>query len=176
AAGDGPRAYLFQLPGVTAALPAFEQAAAGNGATNAQPDADGIIRRIPLAVAYQGQHCGSLAAEALRVAQGAGNYLIKLSGANNEENFGTRTGTAAMKIGDIVVPVDARGEILLYDSDTRPERFISVAKFLAPDFDLSIFAGRIVLIGSTAEGLRDFKSSPLNPSMAGVEINAQILE
>src|SRR5437667_10211997 len=140
-AGDDPSAYLFQLPGVTAALPAFEQAAAGNGATNAQPDADGIIRRIPLAVAYQGQHCGSLAAEALRVAQGAGNYLIKLSGANNEENFGTRTGIAAMKIGDIVVPVDARGEILLYDSDTRPERFTSVAKFLAPDFDLSIFAG-----------------------------------
>ena len=43
----------------------------------------------------------SLAAEALRVAQGAGNYLIKLSGANNEENFGTRTGIAAMKIGTL---------------------------------------------------------------------------
>ncbi len=175
-AGDDPSAYLFQLPGVTAALPAFEQAAAGNGATNTQPDADGIIRRVPLAVANQGQHCGSLVAEALRVAQGAGNYLIKLSGANNEENFGAKTGIAAIKIGGIVVPVDAKGEILLYDSNTRPERFTSVAKFLAPDFDLSIFANQIVLIGSTVEGLRDFKSSPLNPSMAGVEINAQILE
>jgi adenylate cyclase len=176
AAGDDPSAYLLQLPGVTSALLAFEKAAAGNGATNTQPDADGIIRRIPLAVAYQGQHCGSLVAEALRVAQGAGNYLIKLSGANNEENFGAKTGIAAVKIGGIVVPVNARGEILLYDSNTRPERFTSVAKFLAPDFDLSVFANQIVLIGSTAEGLRDFKSSPLNPSMAGVEINAQILE
>jgi adenylate cyclase len=175
-ATDDPSAYLFQAPGITTALPAFQQAAAGNGATNTQPDADGIIRRVPLAVAYQGQHCGSLAAEALRVAQGAGNYLIKLSGANNEENFGRKTGIAAMKIGQIVIPVDARGELLLYDSNTRPERFISVARFLAPGFDPNQVAGQIVLIGSTAEGLRDYKSSPLDPSMAGVEINAQILE
>ncbi len=176
AADDDPNAYLFEVKGATAALPIFERAAAGNGSVNAPPDQDGIIRRAPLAVVYQGQRCGSLVAEALRVAQGRGNYIIKLSGANNEENFGKKTGIAAMRIGQFIVPVDATGEILLYDSNSRPERFISVAKFLAPDFDPSLLAGQIVLIGSTAEGLRDYKSTPLNPSVAGVEIHAQLLE
>jgi adenylate cyclase len=175
-AGDDPSSYLLNLPGVTSALPAFENAAAGNGATNALPDRDGIVRRVPLAVAYQGQHCGNLVAEALRVAQGAGNYIIKLTGANGEENFGTRTGLAAIKIGNAIVPVDGTGQMLLYDSNTRPERFLSIARFMQPNFDASALANNIVLIGSTAEGLKDFKASPLDPSMAGVEINAQLIE
>jgi adenylate cyclase len=176
AGDDDPNRYLFEVQGATSALQIFEQAAAGNGSVNAPPDADGIIRHVPLAVVYKGQRCGSLVAEALRVAQGAGNYLIKLSGANNEENFGKKTGIAAIRIGQFIVPADSTGEILLYDSNSRPERFISVAKFLAPDFDPSLLAGQIVLIGSTAEGLRDYKSTPLDPSMAGVEIHAQLLE
>ncbi len=175
-AGDDPNSYLLNLPGVTSPLPEFEQAAQGNGATNSLPDPDGIVRRIPMAVAYQGQHCGSLVSEALRVAQGGGNYLIKLSGANGEENFGARTGLVAIKINDAIIPVDAGGEMLLYDSNTRPERFLSIAKFMQPNFDPSPLAGNIVLIGSSAEGLRDYKASPLDPSMAGVEINAQALE
>ena len=174
--GDDPSSYLLNYPGVTSALPDFEKAAAGNGATNALPDRDGIVRRVPLAVAYQGQHCGNLVAEALRVAQGAGNYLIKLSGASGEENFGKRTGLAAIKIGAAVVPVDGNGQMLLYDSNTRPERFLSIAKFMQPNFDPAALAGNIVLIGSTAEGLKDYKATPLDPSMAGVEINAQLLE
>ncbi len=176
AAGDDPSSYLLNLPGVTSALPAFEKAAPGNGATNALPDADGVVRRVPLAVAYEGQHCGSLVAEALRVAQGAGNYIIKLSGASGEENFGMRTGLTAVKIGQAVVPVDAFGRTLLYDSNTRPERFLSIARFMQPNFDASGLAGNIVFIGSTVEGLKDIKATPLDPAMAGVEINAQILE
>lgn len=174
--GDDPSSYLLNYAGVTSPLPAFEQAAKGNGATNALPDRDGIVRSAPLAVAYEGQHCGSIVSEALRVAQGAGTYLIKLSGANGEENFGQRTGLAAIKIGGIVIPVDANGRMLLYDSNTRPERFLSIARFMQPNFDASGLAGNIVFIGSTAEGLKDFKATPLDSSMAGVEINAQILE
>ena len=174
--GDDPSSYLLNYAGVTSPLPAFEQAAKGNGATNALPDRDGIVRSAPLAVAYEGQHCGSIVSEALRVAQGTGNYLIKLSGANGEESFGQRTGLAAIKIGGIVIPVDANGRMLLYDSNTRPERFLSIARFMQPNFDASGLAGNIVFIGSTAEGLKDFKATPLDPSMAGVEINAQILE
>jgi adenylate cyclase len=175
-AGDDPSSYLLNYPGVTSPLPAFEEAAAGNGATNALPDRDGIVRSVPLAVAYEGQHCGSIVSEALRVYQGAGNYIIKLAGANGEESFGQRTGLAAIKIGKAEIPVDASGRILLYDSNTRPERYLSIARFMQPNFDASGLAGNIVLIGSTAEGLKDFKATPLDPSMAGVEINAQLLE
>lgn len=176
-AGDDPSNYLVTFPGVTSPLPDFENAAPGNGATNAIPDPDGILRRVPLAVAYQGQHCGSLVSEVLRVAQQApGNYLIKLSGANGEENFGVRTGLVAIKIGKIVVPVDSRGQILLYDTNTRPERFLSIARFMQPNFDASQLANTIVFIGSTVEGLKDIKATPLDRAMAGVELNAQILE
>ena len=41
--------------------------------------------------------------EALRVAQDAKTYVIKSSGANNEESFGVRSGIVAVKTGDIEV-------------------------------------------------------------------------
>ena len=36
--------------------------------------------------------------------------------------------------------------------------------------------GRIILIGTTATGLSDVRATPLEASVAGVEIHAQILE
>jgi Predicted transmembrane sensor domain len=74
------------------------------------------------------------------------------------------------------VPVDANGNVNLYDTGSRPERFIPAWKLLDPSFDPAQLAGNLVLIGGTAEGLRDFKPTPLDGAMAGIEIQAQILE
>ena len=37
-------------------------------------------------------------------------------------------------------------------------------------------AGKLVLIGTSASGLLDLKATPIQPSMAGVEVHAQVLE
>jgi adenylate cyclase len=176
AEGDDARDYLLRTQGVTSALLEFEKSASGNGSVNAPADPDGIIRRVPLAVVYQDQICASLVAEALRVAEGAKSYIFKLAGANGEESWGARTGTTALRIGHEVVPVDSHGQMLLYDSGYQSDRFLPAWKTLEPVFDPTSVAGQVVFIGSTAEGLRDFKPTPLNPVSAGVEIHAQLLE
>ena len=38
------------------------------------------------------------------------------------------------------------------------------------------FAGRLVLIGTSAVGLLDLKTTPVDPAMPGVEVHAQVLE
>ncbi len=55
----------------------------------------------------------------MRVAQGANSYVIKSSGANQEESFGTRSGIVAIKTGDLQVRTDARGRMMLYDTGHR---------------------------------------------------------
>jgi adenylate cyclase len=175
-AGDEPRRFVTDLSGATVGLPALEQAAPGNGSVNVLPDPDGVIRRVPIVIAHRGEIYPSLVAEALRVAQGASGYVIKASGASGEESFGRATGLTHVRIGEAIVPVDRAGNLPLYDTGPRPERFIPAWKVLTPDFDPQQVAGHIILIGTSVEGLKDTKPTPLDPVMAGVEIHAQLLE
>ena len=176
-AGDDALPYLLSPPGATTALPELEKAAPGYGSVTVPPDQDGVVRKVPLLFAFRGQIYPSLTAEALRIAQpGASTYIIKASNASGESALGAHTGLNNVKVGAVIVPVDPRGNVLLYDSGFQPKRFISLSRVLEPDFDPKLVAGNIILIGSTVQGLRDFKPTPLDPRASGIETHAQILE
>lgn len=174
--GDDPLIFVLQEQGATPIVPLLRDAFAGYGFVSYRPDLDGIVRRAPVLAAFETTLYPSFAAEALRVAQGAGNYVVRSSGGSGEVNFGAKTGIAQIKIGNAVVDTDWRGALLLYDSGTRDERFISALDVLEGLVDPAELQGRIVLIGSTAEALRDIRATPLSPNMAGVEVQAQFLE
>src|SRR6266567_1652631 len=76
-AGDDPRPFLQAFNGATRNLSEFEDAARGLGAFNWVADRDQIVRRIPLIFRLDQAFVPSLAAEALRVAQGATTYVLK---------------------------------------------------------------------------------------------------
>jgi adenylate cyclase len=175
-AGDDPLLFARRFSGAVVALPALEAAAAGNGAANYFPDVDNTVRRAPLLAAVGGQLYPSFAAEALRVAQGASTYTIKSSGASQEESFGEQTGIAAVRIGAAIVPTDAEGRLLLHDTGHVPARFVPAWRVLEADFDPGQVEGMIVLVGSTAEALKDVRTTPLAAVMPGVEIHAMAIE
>jgi adenylate cyclase len=175
-AGDDPLLFVPTLDAAVPALPAFEAAATGYGSVNVVPDSDGRTRRVPLFFATGGELYPTLAAEALRVAQGASGFVVKSSGSSGELSFGKATGIVEVKIGAAIVPTDGNGTLLLYDSGHRPERFVSAASVLDGSNDPALIAGQIVLIGSSAEALKDLKPSPLDATMPGVEVTAQAIE
>jgi len=176
AAGDDPLLFVPHFRGAVTTLPAIETAAAGNGATNYIADADNTVRRAPLLLALNDMLYPSFAAEALRVAQGAGSYTVKSSGANKETGFGEATGITAVRIGDAIVPTDDTGRLLLHDTGHVSARFIPAWRVLEPDFDAKEVAGMIAFVGSTAEALKDIRTTPLSPIVPGVEIHAQVVE
>ncbi len=175
-AGDPAIAFVASATAAVPSLPVLEDAASGNGSVNAVPDSDGTIRRVPLVLGLNGRLYPSLSAELLRVAQGAGSYVVKASGASGETSFGTRTGITQIRIGRVVVPTDPKGHLLLYDSGHVAERFVPAWQVLEPDFDAARVAGQIVLLGTTVEGLKDVRATPIDPAMAGVEVHVQALE
>lgn len=176
-AGDDPRYFLLPYTGAVRPLPIFETAATGYGCVNVDLDADGTVRRLPLAALLGDTIIPSFAAEALRVAQNVPSYVIKASGASGEYSLGkTKTGIVAVKIGQLIVPTDYQGTILLYDSGHRAERFVPAWQILTGTNDASRIAGQIVVVGSSAEGLKDLKTTPLEKTMSGIEVIAQTLE
>ena len=84
AAGNDPKPFLLTFPGAITSLKLFDQSAKGSGAMNFSPDQDGVVRRVPLLLRRGNKVVASLAAESLRVAQGASTYIVKSAGASSE--------------------------------------------------------------------------------------------
>ncbi|MBN9428940.1 MAG: adenylate/guanylate cyclase domain-containing protein [Burkholderiales bacterium] len=160
-----------RLPGAPSAvlpLAPLRQAAAGLGTISFTPDADGVIRRVPMLQKLGDQIAPSLVAEALRLAQGSPRYL--LSALPND------LGLASVQIGAYRVPVTPTGEAWLYYSAPRPQRYLPAWQVLDGQLNDPSLRGAIVLIGTSAKGLMDLRFNPLGTPIPGVEAHAQLIE
>ena len=175
-AGDDAAKFLTPWPGLLSPLPELAQHAAGIGFLNWRPDADRVVRKVPLILNVNGALQPSLAMEALRVAQGATTYIVKSLNASGETAFGQVYGVLAIRDGDLTIPTDAAGDVRVYFARADPRRSIAAWKALEPGADLSDLHGAIVFFGASAALLSDIVATPLSSAMPGVEAHAQIVE
>jgi len=174
-AGTDPRPYLIVFDGNISSLPMLTEVSLGNGTLNFSPDGDGVVRKVPLVMRLKDTIMPNLAAETLRVAQGAGSYIIRSSDASGEAGYSLHTGVTQVKIGAFVVPTDANAR-LWFHAAKPDDRRIPAWKILAGQTDMSRFTGSIVLVGPSATGLHDIRFTPLGAAIPGVEIQAQVIE
>jgi adenylate cyclase len=164
----GPSALPF-VPNFNAMLPnipGIETAATGHGMFTIAPERDGVIRRVPMVLAVNGQLFPSLTLEMLRVLTGSGAILIKTD----------PTGILGLALPGLQLPTDPHGQIWIHFTPHDPARFVSAKDVLAGTVPTQRIAGKIILIGTSALGLLDNKTTPLSRSMPGVEVHAQLLE
>ena len=174
--GDDPRPALPTFSAIVAPLPILLEASHGVGSTNWLPDIDQVVRTVPLVFVVGESFFPSLAAEALRVAQGASTILLRASNASGETAWGAFTGLNAVRIGDITVPTEANGEMRIHFTPTTPERYVPAWQVLDGTMPAGALEGRIVLIGTSAPGLFDLRATPLESAVPGVEVHAQAIE
>ena len=173
--GDPPTSFINDFRGVLVPIPALADAAAGLGFLNWLPDNDRVIRKVPLLLDVNGQIQPSLAIETLRVAQGASSFVVK-STTDYGSTAGKSTVLEAVKDGDVVIPVQANGELRLWFAKSDPRRSIPAWKVLQNSADLADLAGKLIFIGASASMLNDIVATPLDPSTPGVEAHAQLIE
>lgn len=174
--GEPQAAWLHAFAGAVPALPQLEAAAKGNGALSFVPDGDGVVRRVPLLLALNGQPLPGLAAEALRVAQGAPTLMLRSAGhLHGFTGAADNAGLGEVRIGDFRIPSTAHGELWVHYSGPQPQRRIAAWRVLAGEVDAAQLAGHILLVGSSAQGLMDLRFSPFGV-IPGVEVHAQALE
>jgi len=164
--GPDPRPFLVTFPGLLRNIPAIEQAAAGRGLFSINPERDGIVRRVPVVMDAQDGLVPSLTIEMLRVVSRAGAILIRTD----------QTGVRAVAVPGLEVPTDKNGQFWVHFNSHDPERYVSAADILNGRVPADRFRGRLVLIGTSAVGLLDIKTTPVEPAMPGVEVHAEILE
>lgn len=167
--GEPSPQALHAFPTAVPTLAPLDAASSGRGALTFVPDGDGVVRRVPLVLALGQTPVPSLSAELLRVAQGVDNYILRRA-------EGEAPALAQVRIGQVDVPTNARGEMWLHYTTARAERYVPAWKLLASEVDPALLDGHIVLVGSSAQGLLDLRFNPLGRVMPGVEAHAQALE
>ena len=164
--GGDPDPFLPEFAGMLRNIPELESTAAGHGMLSLTPELDGIVRRVPALLKVDGKIYPTFALEVLRVATGQTAMAIRTNEA----------GVDSVVIAGARIPTDRNGRLWVHYAKRTGDRVVSAASVLnrtAPD---ETIAGKLVLVGTSAVGLQDIKTTTLEGGVPGVEIHAQILD
>ena len=144
------------------------------GAANFPPDTDGIIRRAPTALHFNGSGdvfpsiTMSAAMDILNIPPDGFDYdldnnILKLNNANGEM---VRT-----------IPVDDQGRIPVnYFGSFKTFTYIPYLYCFDPEMlDPTYWEGKVAIVGSSLAGLGDLKSTSVQKSFPGPEIHANVI-
>jgi adenylate cyclase len=164
--GPDPSPFLVTFAGLLRNVPAIEQAAAGRGVFSILPERDGIVRRVPIIMQAQGAMVPSLSMELLRAVADSGAILVRADEA----------GVQSVAVPGLELPTDQNGRLWVHFNRHDPGRYISANDVLQGRVSRDNVERKLVLIGTSAAGLLDVKTTPVAAAMPGVEVHAQILE
>lgn len=158
--------FLFEFPGLLRNVPVIEKVAAGRGLFTIKTERDGLIRRVPMIMRAQGNIMPSLSLEILRVVTGTPTLLVRTD----------KTGIRAIRLKGVEIPTDKNGQLWVHYARQDPSIYVSAADVLDNTVPPGKINGKLVLVGTSAVGLNDIKTTPVSSTMPGVEIHAQVLE
>ena len=191
--GTAPHSYLPAARHAISNLAILDEAATGLGNINFSAEIDGLIRRVPIFTQYirEGETPDysdpfalpplypTIGAEAIRIAQGARAFRVRMSDASGEGGLSGTSGIAGVSIGAFPLVTDANGHVWLHYTGFQPDRYLPAWRLLSDDEPIGPadrLEGAIVLVGTSAPGLFDLRSTPLNAILPGVEVHAELIE
>ena len=158
---------FFHASGAICSLPMLARAAGASGFLNATPDADGILRRVPLLLELDGRVYPGLALAAVAAVKGAGGLALRIANVN----------TVTLSLGDQIVPLDGKSNLLLrYRGKKKTFPYISAADVLGNDLPPDTFRNKVALVGATALGTRDVVATPFDTVFTGIEVQATVAD
>ena len=164
---------ILDTQGYTANLKLLQDSAYSGGFfDNLLLDADGVFRRVPLLQIHQNKLYESLALATTRAAIGSPPIEMVVDSTNDKNLF-----LEWVTIGDIAIPVDHKSGVLVpYIGKQKSFDYIPAVDVLKKEVDLNILKGKIALFGTSAPGLLDLRTTPLEAASPGVEVHANIIQ
>jgi len=158
--------------GYNANIKELQDAALTAGHFSPRIDNDGVIRRIPMVYEYQDNFYEALSLAMVRTLLG-----IEETKPVFEEDYNTDyPSLEKLSLEYLDIPVDKYVQALVpYRGNERSFPYVSAADVVYGRVDKKILQGAIVLIGTTAPGLFDLRTTPVQKQYAGVEIHANLI-
>jgi adenylate cyclase len=159
--------------GYTANLEELQKSAAGAGHINASPDVDGVLRRVPILVEFDGAYYEPFSLAVVRALLGS----PPVKPITPDEKLVPKSYLSLdwLQVGPLRIPVDDRARALVPYREVRSFRYYSIVDVLNDVLDVSKLKGKIVLVGTSVPGLLDLRSTPIDPVLPGVEVHANLI-
>ena len=165
--------------GYTGNLPEYLKNAANAGHFNPLVDFDGVSRRVPMILEFDGAYYEALSLAMVRTlfAMQAGKFPPVEPGFASErlstKGYG---GLEWLKVGPLNIPVDDTASVLIpYRGGKFSYPYISLSDVLKDRVKPELLKGKVALVGTTAPGLLDLRSTPVDSVYPGVEIHANLI-
>jgi len=149
----------------------LQQAAGNAGAISVVPDQDGEIRRYALLQRYQNNLYPSLAFEAMRL------YLLENSITMKTEKVGGLEAIESINLGNQSIPTDNDGRVFIpYLGPSKTFPYFSASDIINNRLAAGQLQNALVFVGTSAVGLSDLRSTPVESVYPGVEVHANVAE
>jgi adenylate cyclase len=164
---------FYRWTGFTGNLAVHQQHASGAGHFNPAVDDDGVSRRVPMLLEFDGAYYEPLSLAVLRT------YIKLQTGTAAEVRPGYPEGYNTLEwlqVGPYTIPVDQRAAALIpYRGGKGAFEYVSLADVIKDRIAPGALKGRIALVGTTAPGLLDLRATPVDGAFPGVEIHANVI-
>ena len=158
--------------GYTANLPILQNAAASAGHFNPWLDEDGVTRRVPMLAEYDGRYYEPLSLAVVRTLLGSPPVVPDFI----QEASSGYSGLEELKVGPLRIPVDERISTLVpYRGERGSYKYISIVDVMNERVPLADLKGKIAIVGTSAPGLLDLRSTPVGSPYPGVEVHANLI-
>ena len=168
---SGSNAEFHEWRGYTGNLPIYVQNAPAAGHINPLLDRDGVLRRVPLIVEFQGEYYEALSLAVFRT------LLTKSLGGlpSVQPGFKDRR-LESLKVGPFEIPVDDNAATLIPFRSGKPSfQYVPLVDVLKDRVPPGSLKDKIVLIGATASALEDLRATPIDSVLPGVEVHANMI-
>jgi adenylate cyclase len=170
---SGSGSSFIKMTGYGANLPELQQMTPLAGHFNPYVDPDGVCRRLPGLIEYKGNYYEPLSIAIVRTLLGSPPLT---AGFPEERKDGGYRKIEWLGISDLKIPVDEQVTALVPYRGLRGSfRYISATDVINGRAPKEQLEGAIVLVGTTAHGLMDMRSTPVGAVYPGVEIHANMI-
>ncbi|AMO23131.1 adenylate/guanylate cyclase domain-containing protein [Ramlibacter solisilvae] len=153
------------------------------GFFNPVVDSDGVLRAIPLLSEYKGEYYEALSLAMYRLLVGLPEVA---PGFPREKFFGSRSygGLESVLLrhpkGTVAIPVDDKVSSLVPFRGAGgvsggSYRYVSAADVIGRRLPPGSLKDKIILVGTTAQGLLDLRATPVGEAYPGVEAHANVI-
>ncbi len=168
--------HFFKWDSYGANLPELQASAATAGHFNPVIDFDGVVRRIPMIVEYDGNYYGSLSLAVVRTVLGNPKLAPGFASSKSKDYGGLEWLSLESAQGDLIIPVDAEVSALVpYRGGRGTFRYLSATDALHEKLPVEMLKNKIVLVGTSAPGLMDMRTTPVGEVYPGVEVHANMI-
>jgi len=159
--------------GFSGNLQVLQDAASATGHLYPELDFDGVSRRVPMYVSYEDGYYEAMALSVTRIFLGNQPSKLRVEALGNNI-----LDVPSVQTGNLVVPMDDRMSALIPyrgPGNGAVFRYVSATDVIRGTLPVEELKGKIVIVGTSAQGLLDLRSTPVDPAYPGVEVHANLI-